>query len=168
MGKEEEGQVLDRKFGGRRKELNEQEGLYSKWGDVGDPKPKSRKIDVENKDVTLDEKDSTNTIVDFNPNNNSTAKGSSSDSGNQRDGHDSDSDSLSDSLCVADSEELAVLANLSKKYPKDKTNSSKTGGTNESQQLSPSPPDLLLYDNECQFSPEPESNDEEEFSEGEA
>merc|ERR1712142_982773 len=136
-------------------------GLYSKCGNVGDLKPKSGKIDAENKDLKLEEKDLMNTIVDLNSNNNnSTLKLLNSDSGSRRNEHDSDSDSL----CVADSEELAILANLSKKYPKDKTNSSKTGGTNESQQLSPSPPDLLPYDNDCQFSPEPESNEEEEFS----
>merc|ERR1712142_889879 len=108
-------------------------GLYSKCGNVGDLKPKSGKIDAENKDLKLEEKDLMNTIVDLNSNNNnSTLKLLNSDSGSRRNEHDSDSDSL----CVA-----------------DKTSSSRTRVTNDSQQLSPSPPDLLLYDNDCQFSP---------------
>ena len=75
---------------------------------------------------------------------------------------DSDSDSLDkESLCGADPEELAALASLDKKFSVDRATHSSSAAALSVPQSSSSPPELLLWDNDCQFSAEPESNDEE-------
>ena len=82
---------------------------------------------------------------------------------------DDSDDNFSGNLCIADSEELAILANLEKKFPGDKMTIPKTDDANNNvnHQRSPSPQELTLFDDDCQFSPEPESDNEEEDSEGE-
>jgi hypothetical protein len=76
----------------------------------------------------------------------------------------SDSDSLDEeSLCGADPEELAALAKLDKKFSSDPVVSlEKVEDAPSTTKSSASPPELLLWDTDCQFSPEPSSEEESE------
>merc|ERR1719233_559662 len=132
VGREEDRRGLgqeERQFGDRQKELTEQGGLYSNWGMViggGNPKVKRMKIDFENnvdKSIKVGgiqgipkSKDDDGGAL----NNNLEEKivPNSDESDETQDEGDSN-DSISGNLCIADSEELAVLANLEKKFPGD-------------------------------------------------
>jgi len=179
-GREEERRLGqdERQFGDRQKELTEQGGLYSNWGMViggGNPQVKRMKIDFENNvdkpikvggiQGILKSKDDDGGAL----NNNLDEKivPNSDESDEIQDEGDSD-DSISGNLCIADSEELAVLANLEKKFPGDQVPIPKTvDASNYVNHLrSPNPHELTLFNDDCQFSSEPESENEEEDSEG--
>jgi len=171
MGREEEG-LVGSEVSDRQKELTESGGLYSDWGKVGvtvEPsRPKRAKIEfddnsVETNAVNVFEEgvDVTVEAVDNDNDNNNAVHADQSDVKNNNNNN-SDSDSFDeDSLCGADPEELAAPAKLNKKFPTDHTvTPTKSEDLPSTTQSSTSPPELLLFDNDCQFSPEPSSNEE--------
>jgi len=164
-GREEEG-VVGKVMSDRQKELTERGGLYRDWGNGVTHGYKRVKIDFDNNIVNTEKVKSDKLVtgdigeaVINDENDNSANLVEVKD--------DSDSDSLEmESLCGADPAELTALAHLDKKFPVDKVSHSSSEYSAPSvPQLSSSPPDLLLRDNDCQFSPEPESNEEDD-SEG--
>jgi len=182
VGREEDRRGLGqegRQFGDRQKELTEQGGLYSNWGMVvgeGNHKVKRMKIEFENnvdraikvggiQGIQSRAEDGDGEVL----NNNIDSKIVANSENTDKIQDDDSDDNFSGNLCIADSEELAILANLEKKFPGDKMTIPKTDdvSNNVNHQRSPSPQELTLFDDDCQFSPEPESDDEEDDSEGE-
>jgi len=168
VGREDEG-GLGKDMSDRQKELTERGGLYRDWGDGVTHGSKRVKIDFDNNVVKTDkvncdelEAADIDEPVINDENDNIANQVEVKDENNI----DSDSDSHdNESLCGADPEELAALASLDKKFSVDRATHSSSAAALSVPQSSSSPPELLLWDNDCKFSPEPESN-EEESSEG--
>jgi len=178
VGREDEG-LVGREVSDRQKELTESGGLYRDWGkvggvSVGPPRPKRAKIEfdinsenIDRVSVGEDGVDVTVEAVDNDNNDNTNAVRANLSDVNDNNNNNSDSDSLDEeSLCGADPEELAALAKLDKKFPAAPAVTSATSEDTPSiTEASSSPPDVILLDNDCQFSPEP-STDEGGDSEG--
>jgi len=166
VGREEEG-LVGRSASDRQKELTERGGLYRDWGqgDVGPSRPKRARVEFDNNSdktgaVNVCEGGVNVTVeaVDNDNNNDVHANiGDVKDNNNN-----SDPDSLDEeSLCGADPEELAALAKLDKKFPADLAPTNLKSENPPSTTQSSSSPELLLWDTDCQFSPEPSSEGEE-------
>jgi len=170
VGREEEGGV-GKDMSDRQKELTERGGLYRDWGDGVTHGSKRVKIDFDNNVVKTDSDKVNCDELETGDIDEPVINDENDNIANQievKDENNIDSDSEShdnESLCGADPEELAALASLDKKFSVDRASNSSSAAALSVPQLSSSPPELLLWDNDCQFSPEPESN-EEESSEG--
>jgi len=147
------------KFKDRQRELTESGGLYSDWGQESSSTNHKRiKTDFDiNMNKTETVKEDAMEVKDKGyalKTNNNLNLGASEKAG------DSDSDSLdNESLCIADSEELATLANLEKKFSVAEASPDKSDEVVIIERPV-SPPDLVLLDTECQFSPEPDGEEE--------
>ena len=167
-GREEDGRQEERQIGDRQRELTERGGLYSNWGMVGISSQKRMKINDNNADeevtvIAVSRAKNLDHVGDV-INNNSNDKSVSQDDKSEKNQDFSDSDgSISEDLYAADSEEIALLNNLEKKFPEGKVKTPGAVGANDTgtHQKSPSISELTPSYDDCQFSPEPESNDED-------
>jgi len=170
IGREEEGMV-GREVSDRQKELTDSGGLYRDWGKVGGvpegpSRPKRVKIEFDNSNGNNDAVSACEdgvgvTIGAVDNENNDNAAVVHANLSDVNDINNSDSDSLDEeSLCGADPEELAALAKLDRKFPTaPAVTPAKREDTPSVTQASISPPELILLDTDCQFSPEPSSDE---------